>query len=168
MKRQCGDCQLCCKLLPVNALGKLAGQKCKFQKFHKGCTVHHTVQMPNACRLWHCRWLINDDAADLPRPDRAHYVIDILPDEIALNNDETGERVPLVAIQIWADPDHRDGWRNCKYLRAWIVRKAAEGFPTLVRYSSREAIGVFAPPVSQDGEWHFADSIINKDMGLWK
>jgi hypothetical protein len=36
MDRQCGDCQLCCKLLPVRTLGKAAGQRCKHQRHHKG------------------------------------------------------------------------------------------------------------------------------------
>jgi hypothetical protein len=36
MTRQCGDCQLCCKLLPVPPLQKAAGVACRFQKFHKG------------------------------------------------------------------------------------------------------------------------------------
>ena len=38
--RQCGECTLCCKLLPVPPLNKLAGQKCKHQRFpHHGCAV---------------------------------------------------------------------------------------------------------------------------------
>jgi hypothetical protein len=28
MKRQCGECQLCCKLLPVPPLNKKAGERC--------------------------------------------------------------------------------------------------------------------------------------------
>lgn len=46
MKRQCGDSQLCCKLLPVPPLQKAAGASCRFQKFHKGCTVYHRREMP--------------------------------------------------------------------------------------------------------------------------
>ena len=76
MTRQCGDCQLCCKLLPVPPLEKKAGQRCQHQKFGKGCTVYHSrAGMPMECSIWNCRWLVNDDADELSRPDRVHYVI---------------------------------------------------------------------------------------------
>lgn len=168
MKRQCGDCQLCCKLLPVPPLNKLAGVKCEFQKFHKGCTVYHKPQMPTACRVWHCRWLVNDDADDLSRPDRSHYVIDMLPDEIAVVDNGTGARQAMVAIQIWADPAFPDAWKDDRALIAWILKKAEGGFPTLIRHSSRDALGVIAPPLSNDGEWHLGAGTINPNMGLWK
>jgi hypothetical protein len=165
--RQCGDCQLCCKLLPVPPLNKRGGEKCKFQKFHKGCTVYNTPTMPDACKLWHCRWLINDDV-DMPRPDRCHYVIDIMPDELALTDNETGERKSFAAIQVWVDPAHWDEVLKDEALFAWLFKKAKQhGAPALFRKAQGHAVGVIAPPIS-GGQWIIMEGTINPDMGLWK
>jgi hypothetical protein len=129
MMRECGGCTLCCKLLPVPPLDKKAGERCRFVRTGKGCSVHHTPKQPRECGLWHCRWLVNDEAGDLPRPDRAHYVIDIMPDEMVISDDETGFRQTLAAIQIWCDPAHRDEIMRDAKLRAWIARKAEQGIP---------------------------------------
>ena len=153
MKRQCGDCQLCCKLLPVPPLQKLAGTSCRFQKFHKGCTVYHKPQMPSECALWNCRWLVNNDTADLPRPDRAHYVIDIMPDFITVSQDETGVKQNIQVAQVWIDPKHPDAHRD-PGLRRWMFRRAQEGIATIVRYNAKDAIVIFAPPFDSGGEWH--------------
>src|SRR5262245_37028912 len=90
--RHCGECTLCCKLLPVHGgplingirmpsdLDKPAGERCKYQRHGKGCTVYKSYKMPTCCRVWNCRWLVNDDTQDQSRPDRSHLVIDIVPD----------------------------------------------------------------------------------------
>jgi hypothetical protein len=168
MKRECGDCQLCCKLLPVpQADDKKAGQKCKFQRHHKGCTVYRTDRMPSACSLWHCRWLLNDECGDVPRPDRGHYVIDMLPDQIHVSDNATGEAQELICIQVWIDPDFPEALHDEALMR-FIQRKAEQGFPTLARFDARRAVGIFAPSISSDGEWHFiSDTAISNDVGLW-
>lgn len=153
MKRQCGDCQLCCKLLPVPPLQKPAGTTCRFQKFHKGCTVYHKPEMPMECKIWNCRWLVNDDADDLPRPDRAHYVIDVMPDFITINHDDTGETQNLQVVQIWIDPKYSDAHRD-PGLRRWMFRRAQDGIAALIRYNAKDAIVIFAPPFDVNGQWH--------------
>ena len=153
MMRQCGDCQLCCKLLPVPPLAKLAGQKCDHQKFGKGCAVYHTPKMPRDCALWNCRWLVSNDTADLARPDRSHYVIDIMPDFITLNHNETGVQQNVQVAQVWIDPKHPDAHRD-PALRRWMFRRAQEGIATIVRYNAKDALVIFAPPFDANGEWH--------------
>ena len=161
-RRQCGDCQLCCKLLPVHdnepwrtgkPLTKLAGERCPHQKFGKGCGVYNTRAMPNCCQVWNCRWLVNDDAAELSRPDRAHYVIDVMPDFITVNNDETGEKNNIQVVQIWIDPKHPHAHRD-PALRRWLFRQAQKGNAAIIRYNSKDAIVIFAPPFDSNGEWH--------------
>ena len=71
MERKCGDCQLCCKLLPTKEIGKVANTRCEHQRTGKGCTIY--ARRPFSCSSWSCRWLLEDDTADLSRPDRAHY-----------------------------------------------------------------------------------------------
>jgi hypothetical protein len=124
MKRQCGDC---CKLLPVPPLQKAAGVACRFQKFHKGCAVYHKPEMPPECSIWNCRWLVTDDTDELSRPDRAHYVIDVMPDFITINQ-EDGEPQNIQVAQIWVDPKYPDAHRD-PTLRRWMFRRAQEASP---------------------------------------
>jgi hypothetical protein len=151
--RHCGECQLCCKLLPVPPLGKKAGERCRYQKFGKGCAVYRGAAMPPECRLWSCRWLVNDDTADLPRPDHAHYVIDMMPDFITIRENATGEKQHVQVVQIWCDPKHPDAHRD-PHLRAYLRRRGAEGIAALVRFGSAHGITLIPPEMSADGKWH--------------
>jgi hypothetical protein len=153
VKRECGTCNLCCKLLPVRAVGKGANEACKFQKFRKGCTVYHQPAMPPECRLWSCRWLVNDDAGELRRPDHAHYVIDIMPDFVTAVDNETGVSRHIQVVQIWCDPGFPDAHRD-PALRRWIERRAEQGVAAIVRFGSNEAITIIAPPLDAGGQWH--------------
>jgi hypothetical protein len=152
--RQCGDCQLCCVLLPVPPLGKAAGQRCKHQRHHKGCAIHaRLAQVVPECRLWNCRWLLNNDTADLSRPDRSHYVLDLVPDFVTLRDDATGEKQHVEVVQIWVDPKHPDAHRD-PALRAYLERRAKENVVGLVRWDNKQAMAIFPPELSADGQWH--------------
>jgi hypothetical protein len=135
MRRQCGDCQLCCKLVPVQSINKPAGTACRFQKFHKGCTVYRSANMPFERAVWNCRWLVNDDTADLPRPDRAHYVIDLMPDYVTHIDNKTGEQRNIQVVQIWVDPK-----------RAMILRYVAICFAAPRKASLRSSGSVIEMP----------------------
>jgi hypothetical protein len=153
MRRECGGCTLCCKLLAVNELDKRAGERCKHQSHAKGCAVYQKAAMPASCALWNCRWLFNDDTADLSRPDRSHYVLDILPDYVSVTDNATGEKTNLEVIQIWCDPNHPDAHRD-PALRAYLERRAIEGKIGLVRYNARDAFALMPPAMSADRQWH--------------
>jgi hypothetical protein len=146
MTRKCGDCQLCCRLLPVRGIDKKANERCKHQKFGVGCAVYHTPEMPFECGVWNCRWLVNDDTDDLRRPDRSHYVIDIMPDFV-----EAGGQ-PMEVIQIWVDPRYPDAHRD-PALRAYLARRAFEGKIGLIRYNSKDAFTLIAPALTTAGKW---------------
>jgi hypothetical protein len=90
------------------------------------------------------------------RPDRAGYVIDMMPDYIRLQpkNDPEAEGTPIEVVQIWIDPKRRDAWRDDQELRAYIERRAEEGKAAILRFSEREAIIVIAPAMAEDGQWH--------------
>ncbi|HEV8466043.1 MAG TPA: hypothetical protein VGQ63_13705 [Pseudolabrys sp.] len=140
--RHCGGCTLCCKLLPVTDLDKVAGERCRHQRTGKGCAVYNIVgKMPPCCHFWNCRWLVNDDTADLSRPDRAHYVIDLLPDYVTVIDNETGEKTNVEVIQIWCDPKYPDAHRD-PALRRYLERRAAEGKMALVRYNQKDAFTI--------------------------
>jgi hypothetical protein len=97
--------------------------------------------MPPCCHFWNCRWLVNDDTADLSRPDRAHYVIDLLPDYVTVIDNETGEKTNVEVIQIWCDPKYPDAHRD-PALRRYLERRAAEGKMALVRYNQKDAFTI--------------------------
>ena len=150
--RVCGGCTLCCKLLPVPDLQKPAGVRCKHQRTGKGCTIYAT--RPFACRTFACRWLADRETAGLPRPDRAHYVIDITADHIRAIPHDGGEPQVIPVIQIWVDPAFPDAWRTPE-LRAYMLRLAEERrMATIIRFDSERAISVFPPPITDDHQWH--------------
>jgi len=158
--RQCGGCTLCCRLVPVKSLGKPAGSRCKHQRYGKGCAVHaRLASISPECRAWNCRWLLNLDTADLARPDRSHFVIDVALDFIELTDQATGLTRNIPVVQVWADPKHRDAW-NCDPLRAFIERRGREGIAALVRFNSHTAVAVI-PPGVVDGTWHVVNSAMN-------
>jgi hypothetical protein len=152
--RVCGDCQLCCRLLPIpgEPLHKPAGQRCRHQKVRKGCTIYG--QHPFACKVFACRWLADAETAALPRPDRAHYVIDPETDYIEMTEIEGGPKIRVGVIQIWVDPAFRDA-HKAPSIRAYILNMAERyRLATIVRFSSHEAIVIFPPPMCSDRQWH--------------
>jgi hypothetical protein len=183
--RHCADCTLCCKLLPLKKgtdqqypemhavfgvpgmlpeWNKAAGERCQHQRHHTGCAVYD--KRPLCCRMWSCRWLVNNDTADLRRPDRAGYVIDMVPDFVRLGS-EAGE-ITVQVVQVWVDPKRPGAWREDDALRAYIERRAAEGIATLVRLNARDAIGVFAPALAGDGQWHLiTDGCVVEERSTW-
>jgi hypothetical protein len=149
--RVCGTCTLCCTLVPVPSLDKPAGKRCQFARFSKGCTIY--ARRPGSCRTWACLWLIDASTAGLPRPDRAHYVIDMTPDFIrASGADGVMHEHPV--IQIWVDPAYPDAHRAPE-LRAWLERQAERwGYAAIIRRDNSSAIILAAPCLSNDRQWH--------------
>ncbi len=147
--RSCGGCTLCCKLLAVNELGKLAGQHCQHQSAAKGCKVYHdSRRMPGSCRLWNCQWIIGQLPRDLRRPDRAHYVVDMIPDYVNAVFDNETINIPVV--QVWCDPDFPNAHRD-PALRAWLD---AERTCALIRFSASYALFIAPPSVNSEGVWY--------------
>jgi hypothetical protein len=148
--RKCGSCTLCCKLVPVPELEKPAGQRCEHQR-STGCRIY--PRRPGSCRFWNCRWLANADAADLSRPDRAHYVIDIMPDYVIARPDDGGADTTIPVVQVWVDPAYPDAHRD-PALRAFLARRGEEGYAAMIRYSSGAGFLLAPPAMSDDGQWH--------------
>lgn len=142
---------MCCKLVAVTELAKPPGVRCRHQRHGKGCMIY--ARRPPGCRVWNCRWLIEDDTADLRRPDRVHYAIDIMPDYVTLRNNSTGERTAVQVVQIWNDADFPLAYRDPDLMR-FIERRSREGIAAIVRFSgTKDAITIFAPAMTHDGEW---------------
>lgn len=161
--RQCGECNLCCKLLPVHdnepwrsgpALNKPAGVPCPYQKHRKGCKVYDTNAMPYCCKVWNCRWIVNDDMADQSRPDRSHLVVDVMPDYITAQDNETGKQTDIQVVQVWCDPSHPDAHRDPAF-RAYLRRLGEKNIAALIRYNSKDALTIIPP--SMTGGFEFIE-----------
>jgi hypothetical protein len=87
----------------------------------------------------------------MSRPDRSHYVVDIMPDFITLKVNEKVSHVEVV--QIWCDPKYPDAHRD-PALRRWVENLAKQGIVAMVRYNEEESTIIFAPSMSDDGQWH--------------
>jgi hypothetical protein len=153
MTRECGDCQLCCKLLPVASLHKKANVKCEFQKFHKGCTVYHGDKFPTECLYWNCCWILNDDTEEFKRPDRSHYVVDSTPSNFKIRNDDTGVITEHFAVQVWVDPNYPNAYKD-PVLYAFLERRAKENnLAAMIRYNESDGIVLFAPCLNDKNIW---------------
>ena len=143
--RRCGDCQLCCKLLPVVELGKPASCRCEHQRAGKGCAIY--ADKPMSCALWNCRWLVDDECASLPRPDRSHYVVDMIPDFVTLKPHDGSEATNIPVLQVWIDPAFPRAHEAASF-RAWLDR---QGVCALIRSNSRDAFLLAPPSVTGKG-----------------
>lgn len=159
MKRACGDCQLCCRLLPMKdnepwrkgpAIDKPANVRCPHQKHNVGCAIY--AKRPWACQVWTCRWLTNQDTADQSRPDRAHLVVDVMPDYITVRQEGEEDR-KLQVVQVWCDPRYPDAHRDPAF-RAYLARRGEEGIAALLRFGPNKSITIFPPALSADGQFH--------------
>lgn len=159
--RRCNGCTLCCTLLPVREISKLANTRCTHQRAHKGCAIYGTPAVPFACRLWTCRWLVNDDADNLRRPDRAGYVVDVAPDFIRLQQMDGSEK-KIEVVQIWVDPKRRNSWRDPALL-AWLEQRGHDGILGLVRFDSKEAIVLWPPSITGEIDWVTVSSGVRED-----
>lgn len=73
--RVCGECSLCCTLLRVDPLAKLAGTPCPHLGVGgTGCSIY--AARPPICREYRCLWLRGGLAPE-DRPDRLGAVLDL-------------------------------------------------------------------------------------------
>jgi len=149
--RQCGHCNFCCIVVPVESpLDKPGGVRCVHLK-HKGCGIYK--QRPDVCAAWNCAWLYQPEAQILKRPDLSGYAVDCCLHDIFIN----GQLVKV--IQVWVDPDRRDAHRAPE-LRAYLAEMARlHRLPAIVRWpkagidqSEDEATVLFAPILSGE-DW---------------
>ena len=173
MNRTCGNCQLCCKLLPMKRsredprwsstvaamteLGVFRPGESKnwLEEFDNAAGLrcphqrHHKgckvyATRPFGCRTWSCRWLVDDDTAAMHRPDRSHFVIDTVPDYVR-GGDADGNEQIIPVIQVWLDPDFPDAFRDPE-LRAYL---SAQKSAAIVRLNNRDAFFVVGPPLAE-------------------
>lgn len=145
--RQCGSCTLCCKLIPVKEIDKKSNTKCTHQR-HSGCAIYN--HRPMSCQLWNCAWLVNKDMSDQQRPDRSHVVISPGLETFWFRDNDTGEEIPVSAIEMWVDPQYPDAYKDHR-IKAFMERRGEQNIATLVRYSSSEGFVIWPPHMTGRG-----------------
>lgn len=150
--RQCGECTLCCVVMPVSEIGKKANVRCSHLRsiLHAGggvgCSIYHN--RPPGCRRFSCVWLRGADIGR--RPDQSHLVVDPSVDFVETSNDDTGERTKILVIQVWIDPAFPLAHRDTDF-RKWL---RSTGRPALIRSSSNQALFL----VYQENKWFEIES----------
>jgi hypothetical protein len=138
--RKCGDCQLCCKLLAVRELDKLTGVRCEHQRHKKGC--HSYPARPESCRLWNCRWVLGQLPDGMSRPDRAHYIVDMMPDFVTVDKGDGPQNYQVV--QIWVDPAY-PGFHQDRHLLAYLGEQWRRNILGIARFGAKLALTMVPP-----------------------
>ncbi|MGI4876679.1 MAG: YkgJ family cysteine cluster protein [Janthinobacterium lividum] len=146
--RKCGSCTLCCTLVPVELSPielKPSNVRCRFLSTAKRCTIYTT--RPRPCEDWSCKWLFDEETAQLRRPDLGGYIIDPVLDTLLINDE------PCDVVQVWIDPARPHAHRAPE-LRDYLGRIAARiGIPAIVRRSQaqNDSVVLLAPALTLAG-----------------
>jgi hypothetical protein len=119
----CGACNLCCKLLYIEALAKPAQMLCWNTGLHGGCKVQHlkkTDPTLDVCAGFACIWLQSQSFEDeslrgsrMMRPDQSHVMF-------------VRDSVDAKLLWVHVDPAHRDAWRS-PHVAAYLDEVASKG-----------------------------------------
>lgn len=148
-QRRCGDCQLCCKVLPTSEIHKPANERCPHQRVGKGCAIY--ANRPMSCAVWSCLWLTGEFNGQ--RPDRTHYVVDPLPDYLTFTYKDGKPDQHCPVVQVWVDPAFPDAWRDPALLAFLEKRHAESGDAAMVRYGPRDGFALFPPAMTNGNGW---------------
>jgi hypothetical protein len=100
--RTCGDCSLCCKLLPIHAFHKPPGRWCTHcAPGHGGCKIHESK--PQECNDFYCSWLLDERFGPEWRPNKCRMVMF-----------KEGHRHQ---IALYVDPNDPMAWRREPFFR---------------------------------------------------
>lgn len=151
-ERHCGECQLCCRLLPVSPLFKPAGVKCSHQRHSRGCDLYgDRYRRPPLCASWGCLWLVGGFPGR--RPDRSGFFIDGSRHFVALGADPTCKSL-VPAIQVWVDPKRPQAY-FAQELKDWLFDL---GEMVAVVRCGRKVVTIVPPKMSESGDWLFLES----------
>jgi hypothetical protein len=114
LRRDCGECTLCCRLTEVPELRKPVNKWCQLCTA-KGCSVYET--RPQSCRSFYCFWMLSLDVPDELRPDKCGILFEEVP----------GENILILLV----DPDRPNAWRSEEIIR-YTDTKVAQGVALVV------------------------------------
>ena len=103
--RECDDCALCCKLLPIPNF-KPAGPWCQFCSTHKGCDNYEN--RPQPCRTYFCSFMVDKGLGEEWRPTKARMFLTVT------EGDGTKPQIRVIV-----DPSRPDAWRKQPYFASF-------------------------------------------------
>ncbi|MFV0279458.1 MAG: hypothetical protein ACK5JM_01700 [Rhodoblastus sp.] len=118
-KRQCGTCNLCCKLYDTPVVESPAGVWCRHCQPGKGCDIWET--RPDQCRAFFCNWIMLDWLGDEWKPDVAKFIF-------------TLDRASGY-LQFQVDPQNPEAWKREPYysqIKTWAIEGLSRARCTLV------------------------------------
>jgi hypothetical protein len=101
--RQCGDCTMCCKVMPIEELSKPAHQWCQHARPGSGCAIYQS--RPAECRGFACSWLLAKAIGEHWKPTKSKMVL-------VHRRDHQLER-PLIMVH--TDRSYPNAWRRSPY-----------------------------------------------------
>jgi hypothetical protein len=108
--RNCGTCNLCCKVYLIRELSKAAGRWCVHCVRGSGCGIHPS--RPRSCREFFCSWLVDPNLGPEWKPEMSRFV---------LSADATHR-----AILVTVDPGRPRAWKREPYYA--VLKKFSEVF----------------------------------------
>ncbi len=120
MSRRCGECKVCCTVLPVRAIDKAAGEPCA-KLCASGCSIFDSPDRPEVCGKFRCAWL-QGNLGPRDRPDRSGALV-----WMSHLTDTRGRPTDVMQANF------KPGKRNKKIMH-WLMRLA---YPVMVTQSGR-------------------------------
>jgi hypothetical protein len=117
VKKACGDCTLCCKVMAIEELAKPASSWCPHCEPGRGCLIY--AARPTECRTYSCLWLLDDRLDQRWKPSKSRLVLTTSQD----------------GIEIRCDPGFPDAWRKEPFrseIQKWAVSGEAHDVTVLV------------------------------------
>ena len=125
--RECGQCTLCCKVLPIKELGKPHDQWCQHCDVGRGCRIYD--QRPSVCRGFYCDYRTQALVGEHWFPARSKMVLFSEPD---------GNR-----LAIYVDSSRSNAWREQPYygeIKQWATRAARDMKQVMVIVGGRSIV----------------------------
>lgn len=143
--KACGTCNLCCKLVAVDSLGKDAGTWCTHARPGKGCGIYQ--DRPGQCAAFQCFWLENEDLPAAWKPETCKFVIHV------------SRATRTLAVEV--DPGSPDAWKREPFyseFKRWSVPTRVGMLRVMVHVGRRTWI-VFPEEDLFVGETRLRDSL---------
>ena len=79
--KECGDCTLCCLLLPVPGVKEGINTNCRFCTHH--CTIYNNNR-PTICSTFDCEWLLKENMSDELKPNKCNVIFEYINEDSVL------------------------------------------------------------------------------------
>lgn len=132
--RECGECTMCCKLLPVVELDKPAGVMCDHCVGRSSCGIYS--ERPQDCKTFECMYYQMENVSTDLRPDKCGVIFEKLNDTLILG---TG------------DPDRKE---FPKYLNKQISLFTEDGYSVIMLNAKyKEPLIIPSPDKTSEEAW---------------